>query len=83
MENDYTMEQRIEKVRGLLDDLETLLVAMDDLANADNDGSWLLNYLRNETQTMQTLAAKRKRFLEEIARISNEISGIINDMQEL
>ena len=77
------MQQRIEKLRGLLDDLETLLVAMDDLANADNDGSWLLNYLRNETQTMQTLAAKRKITLDEIARITNEISGIINDMQEL
>ena len=83
MDNNYTMQQHIEKVRGLLDDLETLLEAMDDLANADNDGSWLLNYLRDETQTMQTLAAKRKRFLEEIARITNEISGIINDMQEL
>ena len=83
MDNNYTVQQHIEKVRGLLDDLETLLEAIDDLANADNDGSWLLNYLRNETQTMQTLAAKRKRFLEEIARITNEISGIINDMQEL
>ena len=83
MDNNYTVQQHIEKVRGLLDDLETLLEAMDDLANADNDGSWLLNYLRDETQTMQTLAAKRKRFLEEIARITNEISGIINDMQEL
>ena len=77
------MQQRIDKVRGLLDDLETLLVAMDDLANADCDGHWLLNYLRNETQTMQTLAAKRKRFLEEIERIANEISSITNDMQEL
>jgi len=83
MDNNYTVQQRIEKVRGLLDDLETLLEAMDDLANADCDGSWLLNYLRNETQTMQTLAAKRKRFLEEIERITNEISSIINDMQEL
>ena len=77
------MQQRIEKVRGLLDDLETLLEAMDDLANADNDGHWLLNYLRNETQTMQTLAAKRKITIDEMARIANEISGIINDMQEL
>lgn len=83
MDNNYTMQQRIEKVRGLLDDLETLLEAMDDLANADNDGSWLLNYLRNETQTMQTLAAKRKFILDEMARLANEISGIINDMQEL
>ncbi len=77
------MQQHIDKVRGLLDDLETLLEAMDDLANADNDGSWLLNYLRDETQTMQTLAAKRKFTLDEMARISNEISGIINEMQEL
>lgn len=77
------MQQHIDKVRGLLDDLETLLEAMDDLANADNDGSWLLNYLRNETQTMQTLAAKRKFTLDEITRIANEISSIINEMQEL
>lgn len=83
MDNNYTMQQHIEKVRGLLDDLETLLEAMDDLANADNDGSWLLNYLRNETQTMQTLAAKRKFTLDEITRIANEISSIINEMQEL
>ncbi|MCR4995196.1 MAG: hypothetical protein K6A32_07500 [Bacteroidales bacterium] len=83
MDNNYTMQQHIDKVRGLLDDLETLLEAMDDLANADNDGSWLLNYLRDETQTMQTLAAKRKFTLDEMARISNEISGIINEMQEL
>ena len=83
MDINYTMQQRIEKVRGLLDDLETLLEAMDDLANADNDGHWLLNYLRNETQTMQTLAAKRKITIDEMARIANEISGIINDMQEL
>ena len=83
MDINYTMQQRIEKVRGLLDDLETLLVAMDDLANADNDGHWLLNYLRNETQTMQTLAAKRKITIDEMARIANEISRIINDMQGL
>ena len=83
MDNNYTVQQHIDKVRGLLDDLETLLEAMDDLANADNDGSWLLNYLRNETQTMQTLAAKRQFTLGEIARIANEISGIINDMPEL
>lgn len=83
MDNNYTMQQHIDKVRGLLDDLETLLEAMDDLANADNDGSWLLNYLRNETQTMQTLAAKRKFTLDEITRIANEISSIINEMQEL
>ena len=83
MDNNYTVQQHIDKVRGLLDDLETLLEAMDDLANADNDGSWLLNYLRNETQTMQTLAAKRKFTLDEITRIANEISSIINEMQEL
>lgn len=76
MENDYTMTQRIAKVRGLLDDLETVQEAMDDLASADNDGHWLLNYLRNETQTMQTLAAKRQRFLEEIARITNEMQEL-------
>lgn len=83
MDNNYTVQQHIDKVRGLLDDLETLLEAMDDLANADNDGSWLLNYLRNETQTMQTLAAKRKFTIDETARLANEISRIINDMQEL
>ena len=83
MDNNYTVQQHIDKVRGLLDDLETLLEAMDDLANADNDGSWLLNYLRNETQTMQTLSRKKDFTLGEIARIANEISSIINDMQEL
>ena len=83
MDINYTVQQHIEKVRGLLDDLETLLEAMDDLANADCDGHWLLNYLRNETQTMQTLAAKRKFILDEMARISNEISSITNDMREL
>lgn len=82
MDNNYTMQQHIDKVRGLLDDLETLLEAMDDLANADNDGSWLLNYLRNETQTMQTLSRKKDFTLGEIARLANEISRIINDMQE-
>ena len=83
MDNNYTVQQHIEKVRGLLDDLETLLEAMDDLANADNDGSWLLNYLRNETQTMQTLSRKKDFTLGEIARLANEISRIVNEMQEL
>ena len=83
MDNNYTIQQHIDKVRGLLDDLETLLEAMDDLANADNDGSWLLNYLRNETQTMQTLSRKKDFTLGEIARLANEISRIVNEMQEL
>lgn len=54
-----TISQRIQKLRGLCEDLETLQTMIDDFENVDADGDRVLYYLRTETTTGVTLATKR------------------------
>ena len=54
-----TISQRIQKLRGLCENLELLQEMMDDFENVDTDGDKVLYYLRTETTTGVTLATKR------------------------
>ena len=54
-----TKSQRIQKLRGLCEDLEQLQEMIDDFENVDADGDKVLYYLRTETTTSDTLATKR------------------------
>ena len=54
-----SMSQRIQKLRGLCEDLELLQEMMDDFESVDADGDKVLYYLRTSTTTGVTLATKR------------------------
>ena len=56
---ELTVNQRIQKLRGLCEDLETLQTMIDDFESVDADGDRVRYYLRTETTTGVTLATKR------------------------
>ena len=67
MESTTTLRQHANKVDGLLYDLNRVLDVMENISCADEDSPWELLYLRDETQTMLTLATKRNFIVRLIA----------------
>ena len=60
MEKNTELRQYANKIDGLLYDLNRVMDVMEDICNADEDSPWELLYLRDETQTMASLANKRE-----------------------
>lgn len=71
MEKNATMRQHANKIDGLLYDLNRVMDVMEDISDADEDSPWELLYLRDETQTLQSLAGKRD-FIGDLIRMEAE-----------
>ena len=70
---ELTVSQRIQKLRGLCEDLETLQTIIDDFDSVDADGDKVLYYLRTETTTGVTLATKRNNIVNLIQEELDEL----------
>lgn len=74
---ELTLSQRIQKLRGLCEDLETLQTMIDDFESVDADGDRVLYYLRTETTTGVTLATKRHYIVN---LIQEELDGLKEEL---
>ena len=74
---ELTLSQRIQKLRGLCEDLEMLQTMIDDFESVDADGDRVLYYLRTETTTGVTLGTKRSHIVnliqEELDELKEEL----------